>query len=74
MPDDVQGTAADPITTVLVELDGHYTVAFLSPGEYSVAFTCQAGADNPGTPDGITFVGTATVSVAARTQTTLHFH
>ncbi len=53
---------AGPLTTATVELEaqtGEYTyrIAFLSPGPYTVAFTCEADRDAPDTDDGIAFVG-----------------
>jgi len=43
---------AHPITTANVDLDPddgsyRYTVGFLAPGDYTVAFTCDAGKDEP---------------------------
>ena len=57
------GSPNPPDTTAAVTLDldsglWRYTAGFLPPGEYAVAFTCQAGADSPEEPDdGIAFVG-----------------
>lgn len=45
-PDDIDGNAPDPVTTANVSLeDGRYMAAFLEPGPYTVAFTCQGGDD-----------------------------
>ena len=45
-PDDIDGADVEPLTTADVRLDDNgeqsYSVPFLSPGEYTVAFTCQA--------------------------------
>ena len=45
LPDDIDGIVPDPLTTADVRLndDGNpaYSVPFLSPGDYTVAFTCQ---------------------------------
>ena len=79
---------ADPITTaaVIAETDEnnittyHYTAAFLSAGNYTVALTCQAANDDPlvdnnaeGTSDVEFFGATSAVSVEADLATTLDF-
>ena len=59
-PDDV-GSATEPLTSAGVKLDlveeGQYgyRIAFLLPGTYTVALTCEADQDDPGTDDDITF-------------------
>ena len=73
-PDDIDGTAPDPITTATVTLDSgvyKYKAAFLEAGSYTVAYTCQAALDDPAINDALVFSGTATVPVAAKT-TTVH--
>ncbi|MEM1261314.1 MAG: DUF4382 domain-containing protein [Pseudomonadota bacterium] len=45
-PDDIDGNDPDPVTTANVVLDINntvysYTAAFLEPGDYTVAFTCN---------------------------------
>jgi len=47
-----EGSDNAPVTTSRVRLDSSsgnhaYTFGFLSPGEYTVAFTCDAALDNP---------------------------
>jgi hypothetical protein len=47
---------APPVTTANVMLDPgdgvyRYTVGFLTPGDYTVAFTCDAGSDQPDSDD-----------------------
>lgn len=66
--DDVDGLGAEPITTAVVPMDGQYgyTVGFLEPGSYRVAFTCEAALDQPDTDDAVTFMGETMVTVAAR--------
>ena len=69
-PDDIDGTAPDPVTTATVKLDAgvyKYKAAFLEPGSYTVAYTCQAAMDDPAVNDALVFSGTATVPVAAKT-------
>jgi len=75
-PDDVDGTAPDPVTTAIVKLDSthtlyKYTAAFLEPGDYTIAFTCDAAADGPMLDNTLIFSGTTTVAVAMHT-TTVH--
>jgi hypothetical protein len=62
--------AGHPITTANVTLDTNsgdwkYTVGFLPAGDYSVAFTCQALDDEPGSEDGIAFTGLSDVTIVA---------
>ena len=77
-PDDVDGTEPEPVTTAQVKFDPdssqyEYKAAFLSSGDYTVSFTCQASSDAPETDDAITFVGTANATVVAGTVTTHDF-
>lgn len=82
--DDIDGVdvgldGADPITTALVEMAQdetyQYSVAFLSPGFYTIAFTCNAGDDvaDEDNSDVVTFTGTTTVEVVANNTTTHNF-
>jgi hypothetical protein len=62
--------ASHPFTSANVTLDTssgewQYTVGFLPAGEYSVAFTCQALDDEPGSEDGIVFTGLSDVTIVA---------
>lgn len=75
-PDDVDGITPDPITTAMVKQDGinAYTAAFLEPGSYVAAFTCDAAKDQPDTDDAdVVFTGKATVSISAGETTTHDF-
>ena len=76
-PDDIDGGAVDPITTANVTDNGSgafaYRAAFLSPGDYTVAFTCEAANDEAGSDDALTFLGTRTVNVAADETTAADF-
>lgn len=82
VPEDDDGTAPDPLTTALLTpvVDGgvttfHYAAGFLPAGPYTLAFSCQAGDDIPGSAgdadDPIVFVGAADVTVQAG-ATTVH--
>lgn len=75
-PDDIDGIAPDPVTTATVKLDSNdgmykYKAAFLEAGSYTIAFTCDAAADDPIVDNTLTFSGTTTVTVTANT-TTVH--
>lgn len=74
--DDVDGIDPEPITTAMVPMDGqyNYTVGFLEPGNYRVAFTCKAALDQPDTDDaGVTFIGEGMVTVTTRATATHNF-
>ncbi len=71
-PDDVGG-AVEPEATTLVTADNTYKAAFLEPGDYTVAFTCQAADDNPDTDDAIAFVGAVNVTVSIGVETPNNF-
>jgi len=82
-PDDVDEIYPDPVTSAMVNLDIGtqeyvYKAAFLSSGNYTIAFTCQAGnddseVDETGTQNEITFVGTTNVAVSAGNETIHNF-
>jgi hypothetical protein len=72
-PDDVDNAAPEPVTTALVDDSGGYTAGFLSEGNYTVSFTCDADADDPATSDTLAFSGTQSASVAAGETTTVNF-
>ncbi len=59
-----------PISSALVGINSttaqyNFTVGWLPPGLYTVAFTCQAAQDNPTTTDNISFTSVTTASVNA---------
>lgn len=77
LPDDLGGAMLPPLTTARVE-EGPagvftYRAAFLEAGDYTVAFTCQAAADDPATDDDIALVGAALVAVTAHRDTVHDF-
>ena len=76
-PDDVDGVGAEPLTSARVRLsttDGsyRYQAAFLSAGGYTVAFTCDAGDDDPATSQTLDFVS-KNVTVSADREATVSF-
>ncbi len=77
-PDDVDDIPAEPVTTATVELNAgsgsyEYRAAFLSPGAYTVAFTCAAASDNPATDDAIGFSLGQDATVTANSTVTVNF-
>jgi hypothetical protein len=61
IPDDIDGIDPDPVATLDVEPNGageYVFHALLSPGAYTLAFTCQAGNDDPATDDADTDAST----------------
>jgi Domain of unknown function (DUF4382) len=63
-----------PISSALVAINNTtgqfaFTIAFLPPGQYTAAFTCQAADDDPTKADNIQFTSTTTATVGAN-QTT----
>lgn len=69
-PDDIDGTG-DPIATAdVVPVNGVYSYRVaLTPGDYTVAFTCQAADDEPETDETIAFLPTVNVTMAGNAQT-----
>ena len=74
-PTDISGATTDPVTTARVTTDGTYayTIGFLSPGSYTVAWTCDEGADDPQQVDTLNFFGTTAVTIAAHTTISQNF-
>lgn len=81
VPDDVDGKSPDPIATAPATpaANGDYVYrVVLAPGDYTVAFTCQAGNDDPeadetGTANEIKFVGSVNKTVTAATEAIANF-
>jgi hypothetical protein len=79
IPADIAGTDSDPLATAIVALDDQaagayaYSVPYLSPGTYTVAFTCQGLAENPEAPDGLVFVQPQNATVTDRQTTQVDF-
>lgn len=69
VPDDVDGTDPEPLTSAFLTSDGAggftYEVGFLLAGDYTVALSCQAGEDDPETDDDIGFLQSADVEIQA---------
>ncbi|MFW5969904.1 MAG: DUF4382 domain-containing protein [Halofilum sp. (in: g-proteobacteria)] len=65
-PDDIGGGGADPVSVGAARMeddDGPYTFhpAFLAPGDYMVALTCNAGGDKAEADDAFTFFATTEI-------------
>ncbi|MCW8195776.1 DUF4382 domain-containing protein [Proteobacteria bacterium 005FR1] len=65
---DDEGSATSPLTSALISMDeatGNYTftVGFLSAGDYTVTWTCQADLDDPATDDDILFEASQNVTI-----------
>lgn len=77
-PNDLGGDGPDAVTTAAASVDTggawRYQAAFLQPGTYTVAFTCQAANDDPETGgEPLVFLGARTVTVNAGATTTADF-
>ena len=73
-PDDI-GSAAEPESSAIVRLDDSnglysYKIGFVSAGNYTVAFTCQALDDDPEADEEIAFGGQSNVTVTAGSTAT----
>ncbi len=73
-PLDIRALETDPLVTANVGADLTYGVSYLSEGEYTAAFTCQADLDNPEAVDDIVFsVVTTMVTIVDGETTTVDF-
>jgi len=77
-PDDIDGVDPDPVAVIPVEPDptGDYVYhTVIAPGTYTIAFTCQAGNDNPddGQSENIKFVAPVTRTISADMQVAVDF-
>jgi hypothetical protein len=76
-PLDISGVGGDPVATVDVKYDaesGTYAYwAILTPGDYTVAFTCQASDDDPEAPDDIEFISPTNLTIVADGEETIDF-
>ena len=58
----------NPVSTGNVELDNNlyeYAIAFLPPGNYTLALTCDADIDSAATDDDLTFSTPVNVTVSS---------
>lgn len=73
-----EGSATAPLVSALVALDEvsgdyRYTAAFLPPGNYTAAFTCDAALDDPEADDDIAFVTPTNATVVDGAVATVDF-
>jgi hypothetical protein len=79
IPADIAGTDSDPLATAIVAQDDQaagaytYSVPYLSPGTYTVAFTCQGLSEDPEADDGLVFVEPQNATVANRQTARVDF-
>ena len=80
MPDDVDGIDPDPVATAPVEQDSAGDFVYrtvIAPGDYTVAFTCQAANDDPSVDESTTtpieFLPAVTTTVTLDTPTVVDF-
>ena len=82
VPDDIDGIDSmtdpnlDPVATADVSQDssGNYTYStILTPGLYTVAFTCQGGLDDPAADDAILFTPGADIEIVTDEETVVDF-
>lgn len=77
-PDDIDGVDPDPVAVIPVEpaSTGDYVYhTVIAPGTYTIAFTCQAGNDNPddGQSENIKFVAPVTRTISADMEVAVDF-
>lgn len=75
---DDEGSLNPPVTSAQIKYNTEtatykYLAAFVNQGDYTVALTCMADADNPETNDDITFLETHNASVKKGETTLINF-
>ena len=68
MPDDIDAADAEPVATAVAtpnDVGDYVYETILSPGDYTVAFTCQAGNDDPDIDDDIAFAAPSSFTLGA---------
>lgn len=77
VPDDVDGASPDPLASGALTLQGdgtyRYTIAFLSPGSYTAAWTCDAAQDVPESSEDLVFTPGVNVSISTGVTTVQDF-
>ena len=76
VPDDFDADVPEPVATTAAtqnQVGAYVYETLLSPGEYTVAFTCQAIGDHPDTSQDIVFVGATNASIVDGQTTTIDF-
>jgi hypothetical protein len=67
-PDDIDNNDPEPVTTSKITFDlassgFKYEAAFLPPGEYTIAFTCNANLDTLDNSEDLMFFGTKNITI-----------
>lgn len=77
IPDDMDALDAEPLASGNVTFEGdgnyHYTIAFLTPGSYTAAYTCDAASDLPESSEDLVFTPAVNVSVSTGVTTVQNF-
>lgn len=73
-PDDIDAAEPEPVTSALVHFNQssglyRYEIGYLSPGNYTIAFTCSADLDDDTDNANVVFVGVGAVTVTAGDNT-----
>ena len=73
------GSNIEPLSSANVNYDSslntyNYTAAYLSPGDYTLAITCEAANDDPELDDEITFLELTNTAVETDSTTTVNFN
>lgn len=70
-PDDMDNIGVEPFASVRVQGDDSFYIGMLDPGTYTLAYTCDALADDPEANDGsdVGFYDTDTATVTAGQET-----
>jgi hypothetical protein len=74
---DEGATNNTPISSAIISVDKgvySYQAAFLTAGNYTLAFTCQADNDDPETDDAIEFLGTQNATIITDQNVTVNFN
>jgi len=75
-PDDIDAMDPEPVTVIPVEPNaaGEYVYrTAIAPGTYTIAFTCQAGLDDPDKSDDLKFVAPVTRTITADAEVIVDF-
>ena len=72
-PGDIGGDGNDPLVSVTVDEFGEYEIHYLAAGDYTVAYTCDADADDPESADDLAFDPVRNAEVTAGSTTTVDF-
>lgn len=76
VPDDIDSTDPEPVATAAVtqnEMGDYVYRTILLPGDYTVAFTCQAGNDEPEADDALAFAAPVNTTIATDASSVVDF-